>query len=162
MSRASRRGSKVGDVAQPRAAPADPLQLLDAARACLARAYAPYSQFPVAAAVVDDRGRVFTGANVENASYGLTMCAERVAVFAAVAAGARRIVAVAVTAQKMRPITPCGACRQVLAEFCDPSTPVHSDSGEGTVVTATIGELLPGAFGSHALARVEQGPGPPL
>ena len=86
------------------------------------------------------------------------MCAERVAVFAAVAAGAKKIVAVAVVAPKMRAITPCGACRQVLAEFCDPSTPVHSDAGDGAIVTSTAGELLPNAFGADALDPRGQAP----
>ena len=128
-------------------------ELLDAARAALDHAYAPYSSFPVAAAVRDDRGRVFVGVNVENASYGLTMCAERVAVFAAVAAGARSIAAVAVTARKARAITPCGACRQVLAEFCDGATPIFADAGNGSWTTYAAGELLPHAFGAEALGR---------
>jgi homotetrameric cytidine deaminase len=141
-----------GGPTRPVSANADPLALLDAARAALTHAHAPYSRFAVGAAVLDDRGRVFTGANVENASYGLAMCAERVAVFSAVASGARRIVAVAVTAKSRRAITPCGACRQVLAEFCAAATPVHSDGDDGSVVTSTVGELLPRAFGADAFA----------
>ncbi len=139
-------------MSKARPAPDDARALLEAARAAIDFAHAPYSRFPVAAAVIDDRGRVFTGVNVENASYGLTMCAERVAVFTAVASGAKRIAAIAVTAKKMRAITPCGACRQVLAEFCEPTTPVHSDGGDGRLVTTTAGELLPNAFGPDALA----------
>jgi cytidine deaminase len=95
----------------------DSVDLIARARACLDQAYAPYSRFPVAAAVIDDRGRVFTGVNVENASYGLTICAERVAVFSAIAAGAHRILALAVTSKNTTSVPPCGACRQVLAEF---------------------------------------------
>lgn len=120
--------------------------LLAAARACLGRAYAPYSRFPVAAAVIDDQGRVFTGVNIENASYGLTICAERVAIFAAIAAGARRIAAVAVTTEKSQPVTPCGACRQVMAEFCPPATPVFLDLGGAGFRTTSMSALLPEAF----------------
>lgn len=81
------------------------------------RAYAPYSNFPVGAAVLAADGRIFAGCNVENLSYGLTQCAERVAVGMAVAAGACQLVAIAVVADTLVPISPCGACRQVLAEF---------------------------------------------
>src|SRR5438309_2043010 len=83
---------------------------------------------------------------VENASYGLTNCAERVAIGVAVAAGAKRILAVGVTAAKLKPITPCGACRQVIREFADANAPVASDGLDGRIVVATAGELLPGAF----------------
>lgn len=122
--------------------------LVARARAVLANAHAPYSDFRVASAVLDDQGRVHLGVNIENISYGLTMCAERVAIGVALAAGARRILAVGVTAQKLHPITPCGACRQVIAEFADPATPVASDALDGSVVVTTVGELLPGAFRS--------------
>lgn len=80
-------------------------------------AYAPYSRFAVGAAVMTHDGRIFTGCNVENLSYGLTMCAERVAIGAAVAAGARNFRMIAVVADTAVPISPCGACRQVMAEF---------------------------------------------
>jgi cytidine deaminase len=92
-------------------------QLLVAARDAATRAYAPYSQFPVGAALLTDDGTVITGCNVENASFGLTVCAERTAVFCAAAAGHRTVVAVAVTAPRLAAVTPCGACRQVLNEF---------------------------------------------
>jgi cytidine deaminase len=130
---------------------ADLAALLARARSALAHAYAPYSDFQVGAAVIDDAGRVHVGVNVENASYGLTTCAERVAIGAAVAAGARRIRAVAVTARRLHPITPCGACRQVIREFADEDAPVASDAEDGSLVVTTAGELLPGSF------RLERG-----
>ena len=121
--------------------------LLTAAREAAVHAYCPYSNFHVGAAVLAD-GRIFPGCNVENASYGLTICAERNAIFAAVASGARRIQAIAlacVDATDAAPASlrmPCGACRQVMAEFADPGTPVHID-GVGTL---TIADLLPSVF----------------
>jgi cytidine deaminase len=92
-------------------------ELVDAAWQVRESAYAPYSNFFVGAALLAEDGRIFTGCNVENISYGLTNCAERVAIGAAVAAGVRRFLAVAVVADTSVPISPCGACRQVLAEF---------------------------------------------
>ena len=97
-------------------------KLLAAARAVRARAHAPYSRFRVGAAVLDERGRIHAGCNVENASYGLTVCAERNAIAAAVAAGARRILAVAVVSSDA--VTPCGACRQVIAQLASAATAV--------------------------------------
>jgi cytidine deaminase len=138
--------------------PIDPKKLIAQARACLDLAFAPYSQFPVAATVVDDEGRVFTGVNVENASYGLTMCAERVAIFTAVAAGARKIIAVAVTAKNAASITPCGACRQVMAEFCDPDVPVYRDNGSAKPSQSTVASLLPDAFGAPHLSAGDKFP----
>jgi cytidine deaminase len=120
--------------------------LLVAARAVRRRAHAPYSNFTVGAAVLDERGRVHVGCNVENASYGLTVCAERHAVAAAVAAGARRIRAVAVTSGSRPPATPCGACRQVLAELGSPDTAVIIAGPTGAGDTTTLGALLPRAF----------------
>src|SRR6202011_1269042 len=118
--------------------------LIAQARDVAARAYAPYSRFRVGAAVQDAQGRVFTGCNVESASYGLTICAERNAIFAAVAAGAQRpFVALAVTClDAAQPFTPCGACRQVMAEHLHPDAPIHVD-GLGDY---RIRELLPLAF----------------
>jgi homotetrameric cytidine deaminase len=133
--------------------PIDAADLIAAARASLDRAHVPYSRFPVAAAVVDEAGRVFTGVNIENASYGLTVCAERVAIFAAIAGGAKRIVAVAVTARNSRPITPCGACRQVMAEFCAPDTPIYSDNAPHGHLTWTFAALHPMAFTAASLSN---------
>ena len=129
---------------------ADYATLLAAAREASARAYAPYSRFHVGAAVLADDGRVFTGANVENASYGLTSCAERNAIFAAVFAGVRHIVAVAIHTPTGSPVSPCGACRQVINEFGADTVVVSCCDGEAER-RWTIGELLPGAFGPRDL-----------
>ena len=114
------------------------------------RAYAPYSRFRVGAAV-RARGRVFEGANVENASYGLTLCAERSAVTAAVLAGARRLDAVAVASGTSPPTPPCGMCLQTLAEFAGPELPVLLAGARGAVVETTLGELLPRGFSKRYL-----------
>lgn len=119
--------------------------LFSAAQAARGTAYAPYSHFTVGAAVETADGRRYAGANVENASYGLTNCAERVAVQAAVMDGARAIVAVAVAGPDGVTVAPCGACRQVLAEFGTPATRVVYGSASGPVET-TLGALLPIAF----------------
>ena len=117
-------------------------ELVDLAARARARAHAPYSGFPVGAAVVTDAG-IFVGCNVENASYGLTCCAERVAIFTAVAAGATTLHAVAVVSGPGASC--CGACRQVLAEFAE-DVPVHLADAEGNVRTTSLSQLLPGAF----------------
>lgn len=123
--------------------------LVDAARAVQARAYAPYSRFHVGCALEAEDGRVFVGCNVENASYGLTICAERAAVSAAVAAGARRFRRAVVVSDADPPAAPCGACRQVLSEF-GPDLRVDGVSG-AVSVSWTIAELLPAAFGPEQL-----------
>lgn len=121
--------------------------LLAAARAAARHAYCPYSHFAVGAALLADDGRIFTGANVENASYGLAICAERAALLQAVNAGARRFLALAVVAGARTPAAPCGACRQVLAEFCDDGMPVLYGTRTGTkIMRTTVGALLPVAF----------------
>ncbi len=106
------------------------------------KAHAPYSQFQVGAALLASDGRVFTGCNVENLSYGLTMCAERVAIGAAIAAGANQFEAVAVVADTGVPISPCGACRQVLAEFGVPKVLLANRSER---LEFSLEELLPRA-----------------
>ncbi|HXJ22994.1 MAG TPA: cytidine deaminase [Polyangia bacterium] len=120
--------------------------LLAAARAVRRHAHAPYSRFLVGAAVADERGRIHVGCNVENASYGLTVCAERNAVAAAVAAGARRITMAAVITGSRPPASPCGACRQVLAELADAAAPVLMAGPTGAASATTVGALLPLAF----------------
>lgn len=109
------------------------------------QAYVPYSKFKVGAALLSVDGRVFTGANVENASYGLTICAERAALFKAVSEGAQRYTTIAVVTDLADPASPCGACRQVLAEFA-PELKVIMANTAGKVVSTTIAELLPLAF----------------
>lgn len=135
-----------------RGLPASLDELVVAAEAARTHAYAPYSRYAVGAAVRTGDGRVFAGANVENASYGLSLCAERVAVFTAVANGARAIEAVAVVTEGPEPATPCGACRQVLAEFGRDATVVMSAAGASARVSS-VGELLPAAFALLPPAR---------
>ena len=123
--------------------------LLEAARKALQHAYAPYSKFRVGAAILTEQDEIFTGCNVENASYGLTICAERSAIFTAVAqtkASKLEIRAVAVVNGDELACSPCGACRQVIFEFADADTPVVSDAADGSLVAWTAGELLPHAF----------------
>ncbi|HAP32015.1 MAG TPA: cytidine deaminase [Firmicutes bacterium] len=120
-------------------------KLLNLARSALPGAYAPYSGYPVAAALLTDGGDVFTGVNVENASLGLTICAERAAVAAAVAGGQRQFSHIAVVAGGESLPIPCGACRQVLAEFA-PALPVIVSSRNEDVRAYTLAELLPHSF----------------
>lgn len=118
--------------------------LIEQAIAARRHAYAPYSRFAVGAALRTKSGRVYCGCNVENLSFGLTICAERSAVSAAIAAGEREFVAIAVVADAKEPVTPCGACRQVLAEFA-PDLPICSANLDGQTFESTIRELLPRA-----------------
>jgi cytidine deaminase len=127
-----------------------------AAEARLAHAYAPYSDFRVAAAVLSADGRVFTGVNVENASYGLTVCAERNAVAAAVAEGARGFRALVVVCSGAQPPVPCGACRQVLAEF-PPAFGVRCWGRDGNELATRSDDLLPHAFTSNAFKPSSSG-----
>jgi cytidine deaminase len=132
-------------------------RLLAAARAARANAYAPYSGFRVGAALLDAEGRVFTGVNVENASYGLTTCAERTAVVSAMAAGARRFRAVAVAGpEDGRGTPPCGSCRQILHE-ATPDMLVVTPGPDGEPLLTPLPELLPGAFGPERLTRTTDG-----
>ncbi|HMO50216.1 MAG TPA: cytidine deaminase [Kiritimatiellia bacterium] len=123
-------------------------KMIEAAIEVAARAYAPYSKFHVGAALLTHDGEIIVGCNVENASYGLTICAERNAIFAAVARNIRTFRAVAIVADGEVMPFPCGACRQVLSEFCGPATPVYvaSISKPGEIKALTMGELLPHAF----------------
>ena len=120
-------------------------KLLSAARLAMKKAYSPYSKIKVGAALLSDSGKIFCGANVENASYGLTICAERAAVAVAVAAGARKFIAVAVAWNKKGQVSPCGACLQVLSEFCA-GMEVITAAGGGNITVRKLSDMLPDAF----------------
>ncbi len=122
-----------------------PNELIAFAFQALGNAHAPYSNYKVGAALLCSDGTVFQGCNVENASYGLTNCAERTALFSAVAAGKKDFAAMAIAANGDPAPFPCGACRQVLSEFCGPDFPVHVATTDGHT-TIALGELLPHAF----------------
>jgi len=122
-------------------------RLIRAALRARRMAVAPYSRFAVGAALTTDRGKVFTGANVESASYGLTCCAERVALFKALTEGARNFTGMAIVARQDDGALPCGACRQLLAEYAPGATVLVADSRQPAAVREfTVAELLPGAF----------------
>ena len=118
--------------------------VLEAALAARTRAYAPYSRFAVGAAVLAKSGVVYSGCNVENASYGLTVCAERTAIFQAIAAGERAFSLLVVVADTQQPVAPCGACRQVMAEFGVDTIVLANLAGDVSVYR--LEELLPAAF----------------
>jgi len=126
--------------------------LIAAARSARDRARAPYSLFKVGAALECDDGSVVSGCNIENASYGLTICAERVAVFKALSDGVTRFTRLAVVADTSELTTPCGACRQILWEFCGDIEVVLANL-TGRVRRVRVGELLPDAFGDQSLKR---------
>lgn len=127
--------------------PVVPEDLYKAALSVIDNAYAPYSRIKVAAAVRGGSGRIYVGVNVENSSYGLTICAERVAVFNAVTSGERIIKEVVIVADTDEPLPPCGACRQVLYEFSSPDTMIYSVSAKtGRVKSWKLRDLLPDAF----------------
>lgn len=121
-------------------------KLLEAAIETRKRAYAPYSNFTVGAALLSEQGNIYSGCNVENASYGLTVCAERTAIFKMVAAGERRIAAVLVIGDSEEFLAPCGACRQVIAEFAADDTPVYICNRHGRYKKSTVKELIPHYF----------------
>jgi cytidine deaminase len=112
-------------------------------------AYAPYSNFKVGACLLSDDGEIFSGCNVENASYGLSICAERNAIFSAVAEGKRKFKAMLIVAEGEKPVKPCGACRQVMVEFGD--FDVYLANTKGKIEKTKVSELLPNAFGPKDL-----------
>lgn len=126
-------------------------RLETAARRAAKASYSPYSKFPVGAAILTDRGEVYTGCNVENASYGLCNCAERTAIFSAIADGARAVNAVVVYTPTETATAPCGACRQVINEF-GPDALVISVCDSSHRLETSVAELLPDAFGPRNLS----------
>jgi len=127
-------------------------ELIDKARAALQHSYAPYSGFRVAAAVLDEQGRIFTGVNVENASYGLTQCAERSAICTAIGEGATSIQQVVVYTPTSEPTTPCGACRQVISEFAKDATVLSVCDSDQQLIAGSSG-LIPHAFELNKVKR---------
>ncbi len=125
-------------------------KLLEAALAARANAHAPFSKFKVGAAIEDETGRIFTGCNVENATYGLTICAERVAVFKAISEGARKFTRIAVAADTSVLTPPCGACRQILWEFCGDAE-LTLVNLQGKTETFHLKELFPRPFDASFL-----------
>lgn len=126
-------------------------ELIQTASHIRANAYAPYSNYTVGAALLTASGKIFTGVNVENAVYPLTLCAERTAVFSAVTAGEREFIAIAVATNNGG--TPCGSCRQVLSEFGSDIKVLLVDKDENITQETTVKALLPGAFGSSDLPK---------
>lgn len=127
--------------------------LLELAKQARQNAYAPYSKFKVGAAVLTEDGRTFTGCNIENAAYSAANCAERTAIFKALSEGAAQFAALAVVADTLKPVTPCGVCRQVMAEFFTPATTVILGNLHGDLLETTLEQLLPGAFTAGDLGR---------
>ena len=114
------------------------------------RAYTPYSKFKVGAAILSADGKIFTGCNIENASFGMSVCAERVAIFKAISEGSTKFEAIAVVGDTDKPCSPCGACRQVISEFGE-DIPLIMANLKGDIKIKKIGELLPEAFGKRDL-----------
>lgn len=122
------------------------IELMEKAKSARENAYVKYSGFKVGAAVLGDNGKIYKGANVENASYGLTICAERLAVFKAINDGVKQIKAIALIADTKNPVSPCGACRQVLAEFSDKHTLIIMGNITGEIIEKNMEEILPMGF----------------
>lgn len=127
------------------------LSYIDEVNLLLKRAYVPYSKFPVAALLIDNNGKKHKGVNVENASFGLTLCAERNAITTAVTQGMKKIRLLIVTGNTLEPISPCGACRQVIREFSDKDTVIILANRDEKYKIASIEELLPYSFGAEDL-----------
>lgn len=129
----------------------DSKQLIQEAERAREKAYAPYSRFRVGAALLSKDGKVYCGCNIENAAYSATVCAERTAIFKALSEGVREFSALAVIAETDRPVSPCGVCRQVLAEHCPPDMKVIMAGGNGKSRECTVMDLLPFAFSREDL-----------
>lgn len=124
---------------------------IDIAIAAMDQAYVPYSKFPVGACLVTKSGQTYQGLNIENASFGLTNCAERTAFFKAVSEGEREFQHLVIAGHTPEPISPCGACRQVMVEFCEPTMPVTLVGDKGVLKETTVGDLLPYYFNGKDL-----------
>lgn len=136
------------------------LVLIAKAQEARRNAYAPYSNFPVGAAVQTASGQIITGCNIENASYNLCQCAERTALFTALSTAAneedKTFLALAVTADTPDPVAPCGACRQVMSELCPPTMPIFMANLKGSVKKTSVTELLPDAFRTQDLQEINK------
>ena len=121
-------------------------ELIDLAVKTSENAYVPYSHFPIGAVLVTDEGKIYTGVNIEHASFGLTNCGERTAIFKAVSEGERSFKELIIYGQTEKPVSPCGACRQVMAEFFEPDLPVTLVAKDKSTVVMTVKELLPYSF----------------
>jgi cytidine deaminase len=130
----------------------DTEKLINESKLAREKAYVPYSKFPVGAALLAEDGTIYHGCNIENSAYSMTNCAERTAFFKAVSEGVRTFKALVVVADTEGPVSPCGACRQVIAEFCDGSMPVYLTNLNGDVEETTVAKLLPGAFSKEDLS----------
>nr|WP_213395269.1 cytidine deaminase [Yoonia sp.] len=145
-----RRGPHQSDLTQPEVT----MSLIDNARAVRENAYAPYSKFKVGAAIRSVSGTVYTGCNVENVAYPEGTCAEAGAIAAMIAGGDTRIAEVAVIADSPKPVSPCGGCRQKIAEFADGDVAVTLATMDGIVQQTTVADLLPGSFDADYMSRV--------
>jgi len=126
-------------------------ELINEAKKARERAYVPYSNYKVGAALLTKDGKVYHGCNIENAAYSVTNCAERTALFKAVSEGDKEFAAIAVVADSDRPVPPCGSCRQVISELCGTDTVIYLSNLKGDVQELTIEALLPGAFTTEDL-----------
>jgi cytidine deaminase len=133
----------------------DKNMLVEKAIEARSKAYVPYSEFQVGAAIITGNDQVYLGCNIENASFGLTNCAERTAIFKAVSEGQKEIKAIAVVGDTEGPISPCGACRQVIAEFATEDTKIYLANLNGVVKETTISEILPGYFTSKDMEKID-------
>jgi cytidine deaminase len=130
-------------------------QLIEEAKLAREKAYVPYSNFKVGAALLAENGKVYHGCNIENAAYSMTNCAERTAIFKAVSEGDSTFKLLAVVADTKGPISPCGACRQVIAELCPKDMEVVLTNLQGDIQKLTVAELLPGAFSPEDLDELK-------
>ena len=131
----------------------DKNMLVEKAIEARSKAYVPYSKFQVGTAIITSNDHLYLGCNIENASYGLTNCAERTAIFKAVSEGDTEIKAIAVVGDTEGPVSPCGACRQVIAEFATEETKIYLANLNGDVKETTISEILPGYFSSKDMDK---------